>query len=127
VTVESMIQDIRLMKQFNISAVRTCHYPDDPRWYDLCDRYGIYLIDEANIESHGLWDKLAKDPEWRDAFMERACAWCSEIGTTRRSSSVAGNESGYGPNHEALAKWIHQNDPTRPVHYERAEMRLCWT
>jgi beta-galactosidase/beta-glucuronidase len=120
VTVESMIQDIRLMKQFNISAVRTCHYPDDPRWYDLCDRYGIYLIDEANIESHGLWDKLAKDPEWRDAFMERGMRM---VQRDRNHPSVIiwslGNESGYGPNHEALANWIHQNDPTRPVHYER--------
>jgi len=120
VTEESMIQDIRLMKQFNISAVRTCHYPDDPRWYDLCDRYGIYLIDEANIESHGLWDKLAKDPEWRDAFLERGVRM---VQRDRNHPSVIiwslGNESGYGPNHEALAHWIHQNDPTRPVHYER--------
>ena len=120
VTVESMIRDIRLMKQFNISAVRTCHYPDDPRWYDLCDRYGIYLIDEANIESHGLWDKLCKDPEWRDAFMERGVRM---VQRDRNHPSVIiwslGNESGYGPNHEALANWVHQNDPTRPVHYER--------
>ena len=59
------------MKRANVNAVRTCHYPDDPRWYDLCDRYGMYLIDEANIESHGLWDRLTKDPAWKEAFIER--------------------------------------------------------
>jgi beta-galactosidase len=71
VTEASMLQDILLMKRFNINAVRTCHYPDDPRWYDLCDQYGIFLIDEANIESHGVWDRLTKDPDWLTAFMER--------------------------------------------------------
>src|SRR6185503_9075103 len=71
ITVESMIDDIMLMKLFNINAVRTCHYPDIPRWYELCDQYGIYLIDEANVESHGLWDRFTKDPEWQLAFLER--------------------------------------------------------
>ncbi len=121
VTVDSMIQDILLMKRFNINAVRTCHYPDDPRWYDLCDRYGLYLIDEANIESHGVWDRLAKDPEWRTAFMERGIRM---VERDKNHPSVIiwsmGNESGYGPNFQALAEWIHTHDPTRPVHYESA-------
>jgi beta-galactosidase len=123
ITVESMIQDIRLMKQFNINAVRTCHYPDDPRWYDLCDRYGIYLIDEANIESHGVWDRLTKDPVWQTAFMERGIRM---VERDKNHPSVIiwslGNESGYGPNHQALADWIHEHDPTRPVFYESATM-----
>jgi beta-galactosidase/beta-glucuronidase len=121
VTVDSMIQDILLMKRFNVNAVRTCHYPDDPRWYDLCDRYGIYLIDEANIESHGVWDRLAKDPEWKAAFVERGARM---VERDKNYPSVIlwslGNESGYGPNHTALADWVHQHDPTRPVHYESA-------
>ena len=123
ITVESMIQDIQLMKQFNINAVRTCHYPDDPRWYDLCDRYGIYLIDEANIESHGVWDLLTKDPEWKTAFMERGTRM---VERDKNHPSVIlwslGNESGYGPNHQALADWIHEHDPRRPVFYESATM-----
>jgi beta-galactosidase len=121
VTVDSMIEDILLMKRFNINAVRTCHYPDDPRWYDLCDRYGLYLVDEANIESHGVWDLLTKDPEWRKAFMERGARM---VERDKNYPSVViwslGNESGYGPNHEALADWIHEHDPTRPVLYDGA-------
>jgi beta-galactosidase len=123
ISVESMIRDIRLMKQFNINAVRTCHYPDDPRWYDLCDRYGIYLIDEANIESHGVWDLLTKDPAWKSAFMERGTRM---VERDKNHPSVIlwslGNESGYGPNHQALADWIHEHDPTRPVFYDSATM-----
>jgi beta-galactosidase/beta-glucuronidase len=121
ITRDMMIQDIRIMKQNNINAVRTCHYPDDPLWYDLCDQYGIYLIDEANIESHGVWDRLNKDPEWRTAFLERGSRM---VERDKNHPCVViwsmGNESGYGPNHAALADWIHQNDPTRPVHYESA-------
>ncbi|NOZ30088.1 MAG: DUF4981 domain-containing protein [Chloroflexi bacterium] len=122
VTVESMIQDIVLMKRFNINAVRTCHYPDDPRWYDLCDQYGIYIFNEANIESHGVWDKLAKDPTWKTAFMERGIRM---VERDKNHPCVIvwslGNESGYGPNHDAMADWIHENDPTRLVHYHPAE------
>ena len=114
-----MIEDILLMKQFNINAVRTCHYPDTPLWYDLCDRYGLYIIDEANIESHGVWDRLTKDPEWKLAFMERGTRM---VQRDKNHPCVIiwslGNESGYGPNHEALADWVHEHDPTRPVHYE---------
>ena len=109
VTVESMIEDILLMKRFNINAVRTCHYPDDPRWYDLCDQYGIYLIDEANVESHGLWDKFTKDPDWKLAFMERGSRM---VERDKNHPSILiwslGNESGEGPNHAAMADWIHQ-------------------
>ena len=123
ISVESMIQDIRLMKQFNVNAVRTCHYPNDPRWYDLCDRYGIYLIDEANIETHGVWDLLTKDPAWKTAFMERGIRM---VERDKNHPSVIiwslGNESGYGPNHQALANCIHGHDPTRPVFYDSATM-----
>ncbi len=119
VSVESMVEDILLMKRFNINAVRTCHYPDDPRWYDLCDKYGLYLIDEANLESHGVWDQLSKDPAWRLAFLERGQRM---VQRDKNHPSVIvwslGNESGYGPNHAAMADWIHEYDPTRPIHYE---------
>jgi beta-galactosidase/beta-glucuronidase len=121
VTVESMLEDILLMKRFNINAVRTCHYPDDPRWYDLCDEYGLYVIDEANIESHGVWDRLTKDPEWKEAFLDRGSRM---VERDKNHPSVIiwsmGNESGHGPNHAALADWIHAHDSTRPVHYESA-------
>jgi beta-galactosidase/beta-glucuronidase len=121
VSEELMIRDILLMKQANINAVRTCHYPDVPLWYELCDRFGLYLIDEANIESHGSWDRPTKDPVWLDAFMARGSRM---VERDKNHPSVViwslGNESGYGPNHAALADWIHQHDPTRPVHYESA-------
>ncbi|MBN1875415.1 MAG: DUF4981 domain-containing protein [Anaerolineae bacterium] len=121
ISVESMIEDILLMKRFNFNAVRTCHYPDDPRWYDLCDQYGIYLIDEANIESHGVWDEPSKDPEWKLSFMDRGIRM---VERDKNHPSVViwsmGNESGHGPNHAALADWIHEHDPSRPVHYESA-------
>jgi beta-galactosidase len=117
----SMVEDILLMKRANINAVRTCHYPDQPVWYDLCDQYGLYLIDEANIESHGLWDKPTNDPDFKNAFLERGARM---VERDKNHPSVIiwsmGNESGYGPNHAALADWIHRNDPTRPVHYESA-------
>jgi beta-galactosidase/beta-glucuronidase len=119
---ESMIKDICLMKQFNINAVRTCHYPDDPRWYDLCDEYGILLVDEANIETHGVWDIPTKDTRWKSAFVARGSRM---VERDKNHPSVLiwslGNESGYGPNHDAVADWIRQNDLThRPIHYESA-------
>jgi len=121
VTLESMIEDILIMKRFNINAVRTCHYPDDPRWYDLCDVYGLYLIDEANIESHGVWDRLTKDPLWQTAFLERGSRM---VERDKNHPSIIiwslGNESGDGPNHATLADWIHRYDPTRPVFYDSA-------
>lgn len=118
----SMIEDIRLMKQHNINAVRTAHYPNHPRWYELCDEYGLYLMDEANIESHGVWDRLTKDPAWADAFLDRVSRMVER--DKNHPSIIAwslGNESGYGPNHAACSDWVRANDPTRPVHYHPAE------
>ena len=124
---ESMVKDITLMKQFNINAVRTCHYPNDPRWYELCDEYGLYLIDEANIESHGMGYReksLAKNPEWGPAHLDRTMRM---VERDKNHPSVViwslGNEGGDGINFEATSAWIHQRDKSRPVHYERAEMR----
>lgn len=124
VSVERMIQDIRRMKELNINAVRTSHYPDDPRWYDLCDRYGIYLVAEANIESHGMGyeDKtLAKHPAFRIPTLERNAR---NVAANRNHPSVIiwslGNEAGYGPNFEEAYKLLKEMDPTRPVQYERA-------
>ena len=121
VSTESMVRDIHLMKQFNINAVRTSHYPNDPRWYELCDWYGLYLFDEANLESHGVWDRLAKDPLWEGAFLDRAVRM---VERDKNHPSVIvwslGNESGYGRNHDVMADWIHDRDKTRPVHYHPA-------
>ena len=117
-----MIQDITLMKQANINAVRTCHYPDDPRWYDLCDRYGIYVLDEANICTHGTRGTLANDPRWAGALLDRASRMAER---DKNHPSVIiwsmGNESGYGPNFAAVSGWLHEFDPTRLVHYEGAQ------
>jgi beta-galactosidase len=119
---ERMVQDITLMKQANINAVRTCHYPDDPRWYELCDRYGIYVLDEANICTHGTRGLLANDPRWTAAFLDRAQRLAER---DRNHPSVIiwsmANESGYGPNFAAVSGWLHAFDPTRPVHYEGAQ------
>ena len=120
-----MIQDIKLFKLNNINAVRTSHYPDHPAWYDLCDEYGIYVIDEANIESHGMgYDPertLANRPAWLKAHMDRTV---SMVERDKNHPSVIiwslGNEAGDGTNFEATSAWIHQRDPSRPVHYERA-------
>jgi beta-galactosidase len=124
---ESMIRDIQLMKQFNINAVRTCHYPDDPRWYELCDQYGLYLIDEANIESHGMgYDEksLAKNPDWGPAHLDRTIRM---VERDKNHPSVIiwslGNEAGDGINFEATSAWIHGRDASRPVHYEQAAMK----
>ncbi|HLP75969.1 MAG TPA: glycoside hydrolase family 2 TIM barrel-domain containing protein [Candidatus Paceibacterota bacterium] len=124
VTVESMERDIKLMKQFNINTVRCCHYPDQPAWYDLCDKYGIYLIDEANIESHGMGygeKTLAKNPAFAEAHMDRTVRM---VERDKNHPSVIiwslGNEAGDGPNFEATSAWIHQRDSSRPVHYEQA-------
>jgi beta-galactosidase len=117
-----MIQDIALMKQADINAVRTCHYPDDPRWYELCDRYGIYVLDEANICTHGTRGSLANNPSWTGAFLDRAQRMAER---DKNHPSVIiwsmGNESGYGPNFAAVSSWLHEFDPTRPVHYEGAQ------
>ena len=124
---EMMIRDIRLMKEANINTVRTCHYPDDPFWYDLCDEYGLYVIDEANIESHGMGynpDKtLGNNPEWLNAHLDRTRRM---VERDKNHPSVIiwslGNEAGNGCNFTATYDWIRQRDPSRPVQYERAEM-----
>ncbi|HEX4343329.1 MAG TPA: glycoside hydrolase family 2 TIM barrel-domain containing protein, partial [Verrucomicrobiae bacterium] len=119
---ERMIQDIGLMKRANINAVRTCHYPDSPYWYELCDRYGVYVLDEANLEAQGTRGFLANDPHWTGAFLDRAIALAER---DKNHPSVIiwslGNESGFGPNFAAMSAWLHQFDPTRPVHYEGAQ------
>lgn len=123
ITVESMVKDIRLMKQFNINSVRNCHYPNNYQWYNLCDKYGLYLVDEANIESHGMMhhkDKtLANYPEWEPAFMERMSRM---VMRDRNFTSIVtwsmGNESGYGKHFETIYDWTKAIDPTRPVQYE---------
>ncbi|MCC6396231.1 MAG: DUF4981 domain-containing protein, partial [Bacteroidetes bacterium] len=128
VSMESMIQDIRLMKQHNINTVRTSHYPNTPAWYELCDRYGLYVIDEANIESHGMgYDPdrtLANRPEWLDAHLDRVRRM---VERDKNHPSVIiwsmGNEAGDGTNFQAASEWIHRRDPSRPVHYERAGTR----
>ncbi|TDB68842.1 glycoside hydrolase family 2 TIM barrel-domain containing protein [Arundinibacter roseus] len=119
---ESMIRDIQLMKQFNINAVRASHYPNVPEWYDLCDEYGLYVVDEANIESHELWYKniiLADKPEWKSAFLARGRAM---VERDKNHPSIIiwslGNEASNGANFEALADFIRLADPTRPIHYE---------
>lgn len=120
----SMIADIKLMKQFNINAVRNSHYPTCRRWYELCDEYGLYLIDEANIETHAFTNKFCQDPAWANAFMERGMRM---VERSKNHPSIIlwslGNESGYGANHDAMAGWVRYSDPTRPLHYEGAVSR----
>ena len=124
VSMERMLEDIRIMKELNINAVRTCHYPDDPRWYELCDKYGLYVVAEANVESHGMGygDRtLAKNPDFALAHMERNI---SNVMTFKNHPSVIfwslGNEAGNGPNFEAAYDWIKAYDPSRPTQYEQA-------
>ncbi|MEJ5229465.1 MAG: glycoside hydrolase family 2 TIM barrel-domain containing protein [Pseudothermotoga sp.] len=122
VTVERMLQDIKLMKQYNINTVRTSHYPNQTKWYDLCDYYGLVVIDEANIESHGIgWDEkitLANKPEWEKAHLDRAQRM---VERDKNHPSVAfwslGNEAGTGKNFEKAAMWIKSRDNTRLIHY----------
>nr|WP_255306839.1 glycoside hydrolase family 2 TIM barrel-domain containing protein [Gilliamella apicola] len=120
-TEEAMLHDIKLIKQHNFNAVRCSHYPNDPRWYDLCDLYGLYLVDEANIESHGMFpmSRLSADPRWLAAYSERVTRM---VQRDRNHPSIIiwslRNESGHGSNHDALYAWIKSNDPTRPVQYE---------
>lgn len=123
ITVASMVKDIQLMKQFNLNGVRNCHYPNNYPWYELCIEYGLYMVDEANIESHGMMDHkdgtLANYPEWELPFMQRMDRM---IARDRNCTAIVtwslGNESGYGKHFETLYNYTKKMDPTRPVQYE---------
>lgn len=139
VTREDMLQDITLMKEFNINMVRSSHYPNDPFWYELCNRYGMYSMDEADLETHGFvpLDKLQNNaigqvmgvnnlPEWEDAFVDRAERM---VQSHKNYSSILfwslGNESGFGSNHIAMRDYIRSVDTTRLIHYETAGEEDC--
>ena len=121
-TEELMKKDLLLMKAANINAVRLAHYPNCPRWYELCDSIGMYIMDEADCETHGLRGTLASTPDWAEAFLDRAVRMAER---DKNHPSIIfwslGNESGYGPNFAAMSAWLHEFDPTRPVHYEGAQ------
>jgi beta-galactosidase len=127
VTVEDMRADIVCMKQANVNAVRTSHYPNDHRFYDLCDEYGMYVIDEANIESHAFNTSLCHDPRYRSTWLERASRM---VDRDRNHPSIImwslGNESGFGEIHEACAALVRSMDPTRLLHYEGAVFHAGW-
>ena len=118
---ERMLQDIKVMKEYNLNAVRTCHYPDANLWYDLCDEYGIYVVAEANVESHGMGygeQTLAKNPAYAKAHMER-----NQRNVQRGFNHPSiifwslGNEAGFGPNFEACYTWIKNEDKSRACSY----------
>ncbi|WP_072317330.1 glycoside hydrolase family 2 TIM barrel-domain containing protein [Sinomicrobium oceani] len=121
-TREDIEQDIKTIKQFNFNLIRTSHYPNDPYFYELCDRYGIMVMDEANLETHGLGGKLANDTRWLHAHMERLTRM---VERDKNHPSIIfwslGNEAGKGPAYAAMAGWVHDYDQTRPVHYEPAQ------
>ncbi|NLS14078.1 beta-galactosidase [Vibrio sp. SM6] len=116
-----MVRDICLLKQNNFNAVRTAHYPNHPRWYELCDQYGLYVCDEANIETHGMqpMNRLSSNPQWAHAFMSR---YTQMVMRDKNHPSIIiwslGNESGHGSNHDAMYGWSKNFDPSRPVQYE---------
>ncbi len=122
VTRDEMLKDVLLMKQYNLNAVRTCHYPNDPYFYDLCDEYGLYVLDEGDIETHGGGGFLTNQPTWHSAFVDRIIRM---VERDKNHPSVIiwslGNESGTGPNHAAASTWVKEFDPTRPIHYEGAQ------
>jgi beta-galactosidase len=119
---EDIRKDVQTLKQFNFNCIRTSHYPNDPYFYDLCDQYGILVIDEANLETHGTGSKLSNDPQWTAAYMERLTRM---VMRDKNHPCIfmwsLGNEAGRGPNHAAMAGWIHDFDITRPLHYEPAQ------
>ncbi len=127
ISVESMRADLVQMKQFNFNAVRTSHYPNDPAFLDLTDELGLYVIDEADIESHEFQSTLCDDPRYLGAWVSRVSRMVER--DKNHPSVIAwslGNESGYGANHEAAAAWVRRYDPSRPLHYEGA-IRFDWT
>jgi beta-galactosidase len=123
VGIDDMRADLVLMKQYGFNAVRTSHSPNDPAFYDLCDELGMYVVDEANIESHAFNLSLCHDPRYRDAWLERGARMAQR---DKNHACIVlwslGNESGHGASHDALAGWIRAYDPTRPLHYEGAIM-----
>ncbi|HEX7167782.1 MAG TPA: glycoside hydrolase family 2 TIM barrel-domain containing protein [Acidimicrobiales bacterium] len=121
VTLDSMLQDVLLMKRHNMNAVRTSHYPNHPAFYDLCDEYGLYVVDEANIESHAYLRSLTKDARWGQAILERVTRMAAR--DVNHPSVIVwslGNEAGWSPTHDAAAAWLRAWDGTRPVQYESA-------
>ncbi len=123
---ESMIADLRLLKEFGFNAVRTAHYPNHPDWYDLCDEWGIYLVDEANVEAHHYYNEICRDPRYTAAFVDRVARMVSrDFDHPSIIMWSLGNESGYGANHDAAAAWVRRVDPSRPLHYEGA-VRSEW-
>ena len=115
------------MKRFGINTVRTSHYPNDPAFLDLADELGLYVIDEADIESHAFWGSLCDDPRYLPAWVDRVSRMV--LRDRNHASVIAwslGNESGYGANHDAAAAWVRRVDPDRPLHYEGA-IRFDWT
>ena len=127
VTVADMRADLQVMRSHNITAVRTSHYPNDSAFYDLCDEFGMYVVDEANIESHAYNTSLCNDPRYLATWVARGSRM---VQRDRNHPSVIlwslGNESGYGPHHDALAGWIRKHDPSRPLHYEGAPFHDGW-
>ncbi|MBZ0242456.1 MAG: beta-galactosidase, partial [Bacteroidales bacterium] len=127
---ENMLHDIQLMKQMNINAVRTAHYPNDPYWYELCNKYGLYVVDEVNIETHGLKmhpegiSYLSDHPDWKNAYLDRTQRMFER---DKNHPSVIiwslGNESGDGRNFEATYEWLKTRDSSRPVQYEGARLK----
>ena len=116
---ETLLLDAVTMKRLNVNAVRTCHYPNDPRWLDLCDEMGFYVIDETNLESHAFYNQICSDKRYASAFLDRGLRM---VVRDKNHPAVIiwslGNESGYGENHDAMAGWIRRYDPSRPLHHE---------
>ncbi|WP_342774601.1 glycoside hydrolase family 2 TIM barrel-domain containing protein [Paenibacillus piri] len=129
IPVHHMIKDLMLMKRHNVNTIRTSHYPNDPRFLELCDAYGFYVVDEADLECHGVlragdFHMLSKNPDWQPSFVERAVRM---VERDKNHASIVmwsmGNESGYDINHIAMAEWTKSRDASRPVHYEGAAPR----
>lgn len=119
---QDLEEDVKVMKKFNFNFVRTSHFPEDPYFYELCDKYGLMVMDEANLETHGLGGHLSNDQQWTAAYLERMTRM---VHRDKNHPSIVmwslGNEAGKGPNHAAMAGWTHDYDITRPVHYEPAQ------